>query len=47
MRRAKHIGRVVEHYGDQDSPYDDRRALVNSLNSALFKSDTAQNDIPL
>ena len=26
--------------------YDARRALVNSPNSALFKSDTAQNDIP-
>ena len=27
--------------------YDAWSALANSLNSALFKSDTAQNDIPL
>lgn len=27
--------------------YDACSALVNSLNSALFKSDTAQNDMPL
>jgi hypothetical protein len=27
--------------------YDARSALANSPNSALFKSDTAQNDMPL
>jgi hypothetical protein len=27
--------------------YDACSALANSANSALFKSDTAQNDIPL
>ena len=40
-------GRCEIAESSRDSPYDDWSALVNSPNSALFKSDTAQNDIPL